>query len=63
MLNENYEIKLIDFGTAKDVFNPSIKGSGTGSKGKKNFEHFVGTPNFMAPECIRNKESSYFSDI
>jgi len=30
--------------------NKDIKGAGQGGKGKKNYEHFVGTPNFMAPE-------------
>ena len=49
LLNSNNEIKLIDFGTAKDLSRPDIKGSGNGAKGKKVFEHYVGTPNYMAP--------------
>lgn len=49
MLNKNHEIKLIDFGTAKDLTRPDIKGSGNGAKNKKVFEHYVGTPNYMAP--------------
>ena len=56
-------IKLIDFGTAKDISRPDIKGSGNGLKGKKPFEHYVGTPNYMAPECIHNKASEKKSDI
>ncbi len=57
LLNEKYEIKLIDFGTAKDLSRPDIKGAGNGLKGRKPFEHYVGTPNYMAPECIHNKAS------
>ena len=63
LLDENKNVKLVDFGTAKDMFNPEIKGSGNSAKGKKVFENFVGTPNFMAPECVRNKSSDYKSDI
>ena len=38
-------------------------GAGQGAKGKKNYEHFVGTPNFMSPEQIRNRGSTKESDI
>lgn len=47
MVTTDNKIKLIDFGTAYDVLNPDMKGSGQGGKGKKNYEHFVGTPNYM----------------
>lgn len=56
-------IKFCDFGTSRDAFDDSVQGSGTGRPGKKMFEHFVGTPNFMAPECLRNKASDFSSDI
>jgi hypothetical protein len=36
-LNEKNEIKLIDFGTARDLSRPDIKGAGNGLKGKKQF--------------------------
>lgn len=63
LLDQNKNVKLVDFGTAKDMFNPEIKGSGNSAKGKKVYENFVGTPNFMAPECVRDKSSDYRSDI
>ena len=32
-------------------------------RGKRTYAHFVGTPQFMAPECIRNKDSNFKSDV
>ena len=63
LLTKDHEIKLIDFGTAKDLSRPEIKGSGNGLKGRKPFEHYVGTPQYMAPECIHNKASEKISDV
>ena len=63
MLDKDRLIKLVDFGTARDMFNPHIKGSGNGARGKRVYDHFVGTPNFMAPEKIHNKDSNFISDI
>lgn len=63
LLDEANRIKLIDFGTAKDLERPDIKGAGNGLKGKKQFEHYVGTAHYMAPECIHNKASEKISDI
>ncbi|EAR99605.1 Serine/Threonine kinase domain protein (macronuclear) [Tetrahymena thermophila SB210] len=60
---DDKNIKFCDFGTSRDALDDSIQGAGTGRPGKKMFEHFVGTPNFMAPECVRNKASEYSSDI
>jgi len=54
-------VKIIDFGTSKDFENPHIKGSGNRSRAKV-FEHYVGTPQFMAPEIIENKSSDFRSD-
>lgn len=42
-------MKFVDFGTAKDVSRPDIKGSGNGLKKRKVFEHYIGTPNYMPP--------------
>lgn len=55
-------MKLVDFGTAKDLANPHIKGAGTPSF-KTVLEDNVGTPNFMAPEAIKNKFTDARSDV
>jgi hypothetical protein len=41
------------------MLNPLIKSSGNGKKGRKIFDHFVGTAQYMAPESIHNWDSSY----
>lgn len=53
--------KLIDFGSAKDLNNPHIKGAGTKSFKKILYDN-VGTPNFMAPEVQKNLFSDHRSD-
>ena len=49
MLNQSGNIKFVDFGTAKDLDRPDLKGSGNGRKGRKIYYNFVGTPQYMAP--------------
>eukprot|EP00747_Dinoflagellata_sp_TGD_P028950 gnl/TRDRNA2_/TRDRNA2_133587_c0_seq1.p1 gnl/TRDRNA2_/TRDRNA2_133587_c0~~gnl/TRDRNA2_/TRDRNA2_133587_c0_seq1.p1 ORF type:complete len:219 (-),score=49.02 gnl/TRDRNA2_/TRDRNA2_133587_c0_seq1:49-705(-) len=61
MLSTGAVCKLIDFGTAKDLENPHIKGSGNRSRSKV-FEDYVGTPQFMPPEVIENKFTDQRSD-
>eukprot|EP00933_Yihiella_yeosuensis_P019392 TRINITY_DN15736_c0_g1_i1.p1 TRINITY_DN15736_c0_g1~~TRINITY_DN15736_c0_g1_i1.p1 ORF type:complete len:355 (-),score=74.50 TRINITY_DN15736_c0_g1_i1:67-1131(-) len=61
MLTEMGVVKVIDFGTAKDLENPQIKGSGNASRHKV-FEDYVGTPQFMPLEVIENKRSDFRSD-
>ena len=56
------DIKLIDFGSAKDIEH-KVWSKGNSSTGRKYFEHFMGTPNYMAPECIHNTFSDLRSDI
>eukprot|EP00421_Protoceratium_reticulatum_P072302 CAMPEP_0168406456 /NCGR_PEP_ID=MMETSP0228-20121227/25660_1 /TAXON_ID=133427 /ORGANISM="Protoceratium reticulatum, Strain CCCM 535 (=CCMP 1889)" /LENGTH=353 /DNA_ID=CAMNT_0008420103 /DNA_START=87 /DNA_END=1148 /DNA_ORIENTATION=+ len=62
MLTDVGTVKIIDFGTAKDLENPHIKGSGNQSR-QKVFEDYVGTPQFMPQEVIENKCTDFRSDI
>lgn len=62
MVTEDYETTLIDFGTAKDFEHPEVEVPGNSMR-KKKFENFIGTPHFMAPECINNKDSNFKSDV
>ena len=61
--NSMGSIKFVDFGSAKDTNNPNIKGSGNSTTGRNVFHNFVGTPNYMAPECLHDKETGHYSDI
>ncbi|GMF65044.1 unnamed protein product [Phytophthora lilii] len=45
-------LKLIDFGTAKNLTDSALNGP-----------NFVGTPEYMPPETIDNKEPTYASDM
>jgi 3-phosphoinositide dependent protein kinase-1 len=60
--SDNDKIKLIDFGSAKDIVE-NVASKGNSSTGRVYFAHFMGTPNYMAPECIHNKASEMPSDI
>lgn len=62
MITNEAETVLIDFGTAKDTQHPEVEVPGNSMR-KKKFENFVGTPYFMAPECINNKDSTFKSDV
>ncbi len=62
ILENEKDLKLIDFGSAKDEIG-KVWSKGNSSTGRKYFEHFMGTPNYMPPECIRNKFSNKKADI
>merc|ERR1712186_93072 len=46
LLNENGHVVLIDFGTAKDLVRTDLNGP-----------EYVGTPDFMSPECVNGPSS------
>ena len=52
MLTESGHVKLVDFGTAKDLNDTKFNGP-----------EFVGTPEYMSPELLKSKESSCESDL
>ena len=54
--------KLIDFGTAKLVGrSPGSSEATIGAKNK--WKEFVGTPEYMSPEAIDNKDTDYRADL
>jgi serine/threonine protein kinase len=53
---DSKQVRLIDFGTCRDTQHPEVKRMGPS-------DHHVGTPNFMAPEAIDNRENDFRSDL
>lgn len=62
VLDNEGKVKLIDFGTSKDVNDTTVEPA-SNQMARKKFLHFIGTPQFMAPECIQNKSSGPQADI
>ena len=65
---DNKTVKLIDFGSSKDMggteFEKKIEEMKKKEKKRKpDFIHFVGTPNYMAPECVHNQFSDKRCDF
>lgn len=49
------KVKLIDFGSAEDLEHPEIRLTHIDDNPKRaQHQNFVGTPEYMAPECVRN---------
>ncbi len=60
-------IKIIDFGSSCDLDGTEFEKKFEEMKKKErnrkpSYKHFVGTPNFMAPECVHNQFSDKRSD-
>ena len=60
MIDDNYNIKLIDFGEAKRVDGGDEESS---DEDQAALEAFVGTPNYLSPEVIRKDKHSPAIDI
>jgi len=61
-------LKIIDFGSCKDMEGTDFERKFYLERDKMNlreptYKNFLGTPNYMAPECVRNKNSDYSSDL
>jgi len=52
MVSSDGHLKLIDFGTAKDLINTDLNGP-----------EFVGTPEFMSPETVKSKPAHGETDL
>jgi len=59
LLTAEQRLKIIDFGTARDDRHPEVQPMLLGPQ----YEHHVGTPNFMAPEAIHGKANDQRSDL
>ena len=55
--SENYDrVILIDLGSAEDLTKPEIRQMQIDRDPRRNTHvNFVGTAQYMAPECVRNK--------
>ena len=61
VLTSNGHVKLIDFGTAKDIFPPGSRGPDSAEMPAT--KKFVGTPAYMAPEVIASVYSGPEGDL
>ncbi|CAK9034074.1 unnamed protein product [Durusdinium trenchii] len=59
LLTAERKVKLIDFGTARDAAHPEVPTMMLGPQ----YEHHVGTPNFMSPEAIEGTGNDRRSDL
>lgn len=59
LITEEQRIKIIDFGTARDTQHPEVQVMLLGPQ----YEHHVGTPNFMSPEAINGRANDHNSDL
>ncbi|CAD7965887.1 unnamed protein product [Amoebophrya sp. A25] len=55
-------VKLIDLGTGKDLRYPDLDKVVETGPMRRSFVNYVGTPQFMSPECIRNELCGFPSE-
>ena len=57
-------VKLIDFGSTIMVDDRELRTMDIDDHPKRNkLVNFVGTPQYMAPECVHNRPTSYPADV
>lgn len=57
-------VTLIDLGSSEDLENPELRDKFFNPKSTRNaHKYFVGTSQYMAPECCHNKATSKASDV
>jgi len=61
--NEGNTLKFVDLGSSRDLENPAIRPPISKELKGRVYEHFVGTAQYMAPECMNNKGSDKPCDI
>jgi len=62
MLDDNYNMKLIDFGDARKVFEELDDDDDDGPPAERR-DTFVGTVNYQSPEVIKGETQGYGVDI
>ena len=62
--NSEQRIILIDFGSSEDLSEPELRKIKIDDDPRRNTHvNFVGTSQYMAPECVRNKPVGKPADI
>ena len=57
-------VKLIDLGSSEDLEKKEMRDNFFNPKSNRNMhKYFVGTSQYMAPECVHNKPTDRSSDI
>ena len=63
LTNKDNTVKFVDLGSSQDLEHPEVRPKITEKLKGRVYDHFVGTPQYMSPECANNKGSDKSSDI